>query len=589
MTIRSIIQPIVQPIVKAIQEVYGFFSPASLFTNGEQGAWFDPSDLTTLFQDSAGTTPVTAVEQPVGLMLDKSKGLVLGAELVSNGDFSSGTTGWNTDAGWSISDGAATATEVSINSSAIYQNGLTLVTGRTYAITFTVVSVTSGSVYISSFSGVNGKLRSAAGTYTEYFRASGTSSALIFRGGSAGTNTITIDNISVREIPGNHATQATSANRPTLSARYNLLTKTEAFDDAVWSKANASITANATTAPDGTATADKLVEGATTNTHYTRVTASVSASTSCTLSFYAKAAGRSYCSLNIYAVSPAANIAECYFDLALGVVQTPAAGSASISSVGNGWYRCSVTGTMNSSTSAYITMFVANTSSTNNYTGDGTSGIYIWGADLRPADQATGLIPNYQRVNTSTDYDTNGFPTYLSFNGTSSSMSTGSIDFTATDKMSVFAGVRKLSDAASGIIVELSNTYTNYGSFFLANDTSPSVNFEYSGHGDRAGAVNDVATSPVSAPNTSVLTAQQSINSGAASTIRRNGSLADSSINTTFGGGNFGNYPLYVGARAGSSLFFNGKIHQLVIRGAASSAAQITSAENYVNQKTKAY
>lgn len=45
---------------------------ALLFGSGEQGAWYDPSDLSTLFQDSAGTTPVTAVEQPVGRMLDKS-------------------------------------------------------------------------------------------------------------------------------------------------------------------------------------------------------------------------------------------------------------------------------------------------------------------------------------------------------------------------------------------------------------------------------------------------------------------------------------------------------------------------------------
>ena len=47
-------------------------SPASLFAAGEQGVWYDPSDMSTLFQDAAGTTPVTAVEQPVGLMLDKS-------------------------------------------------------------------------------------------------------------------------------------------------------------------------------------------------------------------------------------------------------------------------------------------------------------------------------------------------------------------------------------------------------------------------------------------------------------------------------------------------------------------------------------
>lgn len=47
-------------------------SPASLFASGEVGVWYDPSDLTTLFQDSAGTTPVTAPGQTVGKMLDKS-------------------------------------------------------------------------------------------------------------------------------------------------------------------------------------------------------------------------------------------------------------------------------------------------------------------------------------------------------------------------------------------------------------------------------------------------------------------------------------------------------------------------------------
>jgi hypothetical protein len=49
------------------------FTPKHLFAAGEQGVWYDPSDLSTLFQDSAGTTPVSAVEQPVGLMLDKNR------------------------------------------------------------------------------------------------------------------------------------------------------------------------------------------------------------------------------------------------------------------------------------------------------------------------------------------------------------------------------------------------------------------------------------------------------------------------------------------------------------------------------------
>lgn len=48
------------------------FNPLHLFRSGAQGWWFDNSDLATMFQDSAGTTPVTAVGQPVGKQLDKS-------------------------------------------------------------------------------------------------------------------------------------------------------------------------------------------------------------------------------------------------------------------------------------------------------------------------------------------------------------------------------------------------------------------------------------------------------------------------------------------------------------------------------------
>jgi hypothetical protein len=53
-------------------DVVSGFSPLDLFQSGEQGAWYDPSDLTTLFQDDAGTTPVVSDGDPVGLMQDKS-------------------------------------------------------------------------------------------------------------------------------------------------------------------------------------------------------------------------------------------------------------------------------------------------------------------------------------------------------------------------------------------------------------------------------------------------------------------------------------------------------------------------------------
>ena len=55
----------------------------SLFSNGEQGFFYDPNDLSTMFQNSVGTIPVTGVGQPVGLLLDKSKGVSV-KELAGN-------------------------------------------------------------------------------------------------------------------------------------------------------------------------------------------------------------------------------------------------------------------------------------------------------------------------------------------------------------------------------------------------------------------------------------------------------------------------------------------------------------------------
>jgi hypothetical protein len=48
------------------------FVPSDLFASGESGAFYDPSDMGTLFQDAAGTIPVTGPGDPVGQMLDKS-------------------------------------------------------------------------------------------------------------------------------------------------------------------------------------------------------------------------------------------------------------------------------------------------------------------------------------------------------------------------------------------------------------------------------------------------------------------------------------------------------------------------------------
>ena len=69
---RSVSRSVSRGVSRRVNEIGTTFTPLDLFMGGEEGAWYDPSDLSTLFQDAAGTTPVTADGDPVGLMLDKS-------------------------------------------------------------------------------------------------------------------------------------------------------------------------------------------------------------------------------------------------------------------------------------------------------------------------------------------------------------------------------------------------------------------------------------------------------------------------------------------------------------------------------------
>jgi len=610
----------------------------NILTEAGPGAWYDPSDLTTLFQDSAGTTPVTAVEQPVGRILDKSGG-------------------------------------------------------------------------------------------------------------------------------GNHAIQPTATSRPTLSSRYNLLTKTEQFDDVYWAKGSATVTANATTAPDGTTTADSLIEAAATASPYIGRAAAGLPVTSDTFFFslYVKANGRNQVCLSFYGGAANKYITAVY-DLSTGTVSKTQAGSSgtitstSITASGSGWYRIVMSG--NTAAPAQMQAYVYPTNSTTPtidqygtplaYTGGGTSGLFIWGASLTTAADASRP---YQRVNTATDYDYDfsKFPAYLKFDGVDDSLySAASVDFngapadgqtkrnllsaseafddaiwvklnvtatagkvsetavtgvfiayqsvmpgagtytfaveakaaersrialeyasstpfavfdlstgvvqsfgsstatitslgggwyrctmtatlaagstsavgvrdnagnrsyagsagsgvlvrgaqlevgssatayqkTGTDKMTVFAGVHKASDAATGVVSELSgDANSNNGSFFLLAPRSGSDNA--SAFASKGTTLVLAPGNSTPAPTTKVVSVVGDISSPKVE-IRLNG-VSQYSTDGSQGTGNYGNYPLYVGRRNNASLPFNGRIYQLAIKGKALSAAEISTVESFVNSKTKAF
>jgi hypothetical protein len=567
------------PIGLGSQAGFGIapFDPRDLFSAGEQGAWYDPSDYSTLFTDSAGTTPVTGVEQFVGLMLDKSKGAptTLGAELINN-------AAWFAQTGWSVNSSTGAATGVAVTGF-IRNNGAgstQLTAGKWYQATIRLVSYTSGSVgYPYDGSGFVA-IPNVPGTYTYRFLCDTADYTYVFGTGFTGV----IDSISVRELPGNHATQTTSTKRPKLAARYNLLTYSEQFDNGAWTKTNATVTANATVAPDGTTTADKLVSAVGALHERAEQAVTIAASTAYTFTVYAKADGANFAGFRV-AQDTAPSV---WFDLVNGTVGNVEGNwsAAVITAAGNGWYRCKATYTT-VGTSYTFRIFLSGSNGDSIFTGDGIKGLFLWGADLRPTSQATGLIgPTYQRVAAATDYDTVGFLPYLAFDGVDDSMSTGSIDFTATDKMTVWAGVRKLSDAALAMVGELSaNAGTNNGSFFLAAPRTGTADYGWRS----TGTILSDATAAASyaAPITNVLAAIGNI-SGDIAALRVNGTQVATS-STDQGFGNYGNYPLFIGQRNNTSLPFNGWLSSLIIRGAQSTDSQISATESWVNGRTGAY
>jgi hypothetical protein len=179
--------------------------------------------------------------------------------------------------------------------------------------------------------------------------------------------------------------------------------------------------------------------------------------------------------------------------------------------------------------------------------------------------------------------DASGFY-YLSFDGVDDSLATASVDFTGTDKATVFAGMRKNSDAASGAVCELSSDFTaNAGSFGMYAPTSPvgTLNF---GWGSRGTATVLIAATGFAAPISRVLTGIGDISADIAA-LRVNGALAQSAVASDQGAGTYGNYPLFVGRRGGSTLPFNGRLYGLIVRGAATSDPQLSQAERFIGQR----
>lgn len=178
---------------------------------------------------------------------------------------------------------------------------------------------------------------------------------------------------------------------------------------------------------------------------------------------------------------------------------------------------------------------------------------------------------------------------YLSFDGVDDFLVTPTIT-PGTDKVQVFAGVRKLSDAA-GMLAEMSVTSVgNAGAFYFVTGNDTGIlglrnGYTSTARGTAAATTSHTAQIAVAAPDTAVLTATHDI-AGDLSTIRRNGANGTNATGDK-GTGNYLAYPLYIGRRGGTTLPFNGRLYGLITRfGANLTADQITQTERWMAQRT---
>lgn len=181
--------------------------------------------------------------------------------------------------------------------------------------------------------------------------------------------------------------------------------------------------------------------------------------------------------------------------------------------------------------------------------------------------------------------DSNGHY-YLSFDGVDDFLVTNTQDYSGTDKLTMFASIRKLSGSSRGMVFEMNYSLTGLFNISVARQTPDDIDFGFS---STSGINSSRYVQGYTAPVTALIAVSYNY-AGSTPIARINGQ----SVSVNSGpydniGGSFSSGPLYIGRRAGTQLPFNGNIYGLIIRGTLSTNQQITNTETWLNSKTGAY
>ena len=260
--------------------------------------------------------------------------------------------------------------------------------------------------------------------------------------------------------------------------RTNLFQRSEEFSNTYWTPTRApQPTANAAVSPDGATTADKLIADTTaaSNHRVDQAAIPLALSTVYTLSIYAKASEYTGIALGV-GVSLTRGVD---YSLVGSGTATPVSGAGhtgTIQQLANGWYRCTATFTSDATTANHrVAIYVGQNGTTFTYTGDGTSGIFIWGAQLEAGSFATSYIPTTTSTlarsadvcsiaNTSPFWNSSEFTVFTNANFVASGVDAYASNFSIT--AGFFGARRPNTNAAIGIIRSSGvSADINFGSF----------------------------------------------------------------------------------------------------------------------------
>jgi len=225
--------PLSSPLKNPVRDV---FSPAassqsltaqvqSIVAAGGVGGMWDMGDTSTLYQDTAGATPVTAATQPIALVLDKGK--ALGSESLVNGNYVSGTSNWTIAVTGTAVVNTGVLRVTSTTGRGTASQSFTTVIGQQYRVRPGLISngnagVGAAILRITSDASYGGTLITQAGSASSngyiFFTATTTTTYIWLAENTATPgNYVDFGSVSVKADSGNHATQATAGSRPLFS------------------------------------------------------------------------------------------------------------------------------------------------------------------------------------------------------------------------------------------------------------------------------------------------------------------------------------------------------------------------------------